>query len=220
MEVAALKKIGKGSTLLLMDRNGGQSKAVAKQLKAGGFKRAFVVSNGFNGARLQAATASPSRWRRSARAASRCRCAVRGDTELHLDLPTGAGRAVAVSDIRNCDSCASRLLPSARPSFLEKWTLFKFIVGVKLQVAVSDCGGWCCGNLHIAIQGGVRWVPLCRVDGGEAKGEAQQQREPRGGAARREQHHPRPGGAPCPRDSHEPVVSSRAPPGTACVTMQ
>lgn len=49
MEVAALKKIGKGSTLLLMDRNGGQSKAVAKQLKAGGFKRAFVVSNGFNG---------------------------------------------------------------------------------------------------------------------------------------------------------------------------
>ena len=58
MEVAALKKIGKGSTLLLMDRNGGQSKAVAKQLKAAGFKRTFVVSNGFNGERLQAAATS------------------------------------------------------------------------------------------------------------------------------------------------------------------
>lgn len=49
MEVAALKKIGKGSTILLLDRNGGQSKAVAKQLRAKGFKRAFVVAGGFGG---------------------------------------------------------------------------------------------------------------------------------------------------------------------------
>lgn len=49
MEVAALKKIGKGSTLLLLDRNGGQSRAVAKQLRQKGFKRAFVVSGGFGG---------------------------------------------------------------------------------------------------------------------------------------------------------------------------
>lgn len=49
MEVASLKKIGKGSTVLLIDRNGSQAKAVAKQLSARGFRRVFVVSGGFAG---------------------------------------------------------------------------------------------------------------------------------------------------------------------------
>lgn len=49
MEVAALKRVGKNTTILLLDRNGGQSKAVAKQLGARGFKNAFVISGGFNG---------------------------------------------------------------------------------------------------------------------------------------------------------------------------
>ena len=49
-EVASLKRVGKGSTLLLLDRNGGQSKAVAKALARKGFRRAFVVSGGFKGA--------------------------------------------------------------------------------------------------------------------------------------------------------------------------
>ena len=51
LEVAALKKIGKGSTLLLLDRNGSASKAVAKELTALGFRKALVVSGGYSGAR-------------------------------------------------------------------------------------------------------------------------------------------------------------------------
>lgn len=47
--VASLKKLGKGSTILLVDRNGSTSKAVAKQLRAKGFRRAFVVASGFGG---------------------------------------------------------------------------------------------------------------------------------------------------------------------------
>ena len=59
-EVASLKRVGKGSTLLLLDGSGGQSKAVAKALACKGFRRAFVVSGGFKGApgRLPA-TAGP-----------------------------------------------------------------------------------------------------------------------------------------------------------------
>jgi hypothetical protein len=49
-EVASLKRVGKGSTLLLLDGSGGQSRAVAKALARKGFRRAFVVSGGFKGA--------------------------------------------------------------------------------------------------------------------------------------------------------------------------
>jgi rhodanese-related sulfurtransferase len=49
-EVASLKRVGKGSTLLLLDGRGGQAKAVAKALARKGFRRAFVVSGGFKGA--------------------------------------------------------------------------------------------------------------------------------------------------------------------------
>lgn len=49
MQVAALKKIGKGSTIFLMDRNGASAKSVARELSKKGFKKAFVVSGGFSG---------------------------------------------------------------------------------------------------------------------------------------------------------------------------
>jgi len=49
MQVAALKKIGKGTTIFLMDRNGGNAKAVARELSNKGFKKSFVVSGGFSG---------------------------------------------------------------------------------------------------------------------------------------------------------------------------
>jgi rhodanese-related sulfurtransferase len=48
-EVASLKKVGKGSTLLLLDNNDGRAKAVAKQLASRGFRRAFTVTRGFKG---------------------------------------------------------------------------------------------------------------------------------------------------------------------------
>ena len=40
LSIAALKKVGKGTRMLLMDRNGGLSKAVAKDLDRKGFKKA------------------------------------------------------------------------------------------------------------------------------------------------------------------------------------
>ncbi|KAK9909244.1 hypothetical protein WJX75_009385 [Coccomyxa subellipsoidea] len=49
LSIAALKKVSKGTKILLLDRNGGQSKAVAKELAKKGFKKVFVVSNGFSG---------------------------------------------------------------------------------------------------------------------------------------------------------------------------
>lgn len=78
-EVASLKKVGKGSTLLLLDNNNGRAKAVAKRLASKGFRRAFTVANGFKGA--------PSPMNRSAatepatalpRASHRCKRALPG----------------------------------------------------------------------------------------------------------------------------------------------
>lgn len=51
-EVASLKRVGKGSTLLLLDGSGGQARAVAKALAGKGFRRAFTVSGGFKGAQF------------------------------------------------------------------------------------------------------------------------------------------------------------------------
>ncbi len=62
-EVASLKKVGKGSTLLLLDNNNGRAKDVAKRLASKGFRRAFTVANGFKGA--------PSPMHRSAATESR-----------------------------------------------------------------------------------------------------------------------------------------------------
>jgi rhodanese-related sulfurtransferase len=44
LQIAALKKIGRGSKILLLDRFGNQSKAVAKELSRRGFGRVFVVA--------------------------------------------------------------------------------------------------------------------------------------------------------------------------------
>ena len=50
LQLSALKKIDRGSTLLLMDRNGSASKDVARELTRLGFRKALVISGGFNGA--------------------------------------------------------------------------------------------------------------------------------------------------------------------------
>jgi len=51
LQVAALKRLGKGTRILLLDRNGGGggAKAVARELRSLGFKRAYVVAGGFGG---------------------------------------------------------------------------------------------------------------------------------------------------------------------------
>ena len=50
LQVAALKRLGPGSTVLLLDRSGsGTARAVAKALAARGFGRVFVIKGGFNG---------------------------------------------------------------------------------------------------------------------------------------------------------------------------
>eukprot|EP00775_Hariotina_reticulata_P005852 gene5852-6093_t len=49
LQIAALKRIGRGSKVLLLDRFGNTSKAVAKELARRGFGRVFVVAGGFDG---------------------------------------------------------------------------------------------------------------------------------------------------------------------------
>ena len=50
LQVASLKRLGKGTRILLMDRNGGgAAKAIARELRSLGFKRVFVVVGGFSG---------------------------------------------------------------------------------------------------------------------------------------------------------------------------
>ena len=39
MQIAALKRIGKGSTVLLLDKNGGTAKAIARELAGRGFRK-------------------------------------------------------------------------------------------------------------------------------------------------------------------------------------
>ncbi len=47
MQIAALKRLNKGTTLYILDRNGSGAKAVAKELAKRGFGKAFVVAGGF-----------------------------------------------------------------------------------------------------------------------------------------------------------------------------
>ena len=49
LQIAALKRIGKGTKVLLLDRNGSTAKAVAKELARRGFGRVFVIEGGFDG---------------------------------------------------------------------------------------------------------------------------------------------------------------------------
>jgi hypothetical protein len=44
LQIAALKRIGRGSKVILLDRYGGAAKTVAKELARRGFGRVFVVS--------------------------------------------------------------------------------------------------------------------------------------------------------------------------------
>ena len=49
LQIAALKRLGKGSSIYLLDRSGGTAKQVAKELASRGFGRVFVVAGGFQG---------------------------------------------------------------------------------------------------------------------------------------------------------------------------
>eukprot|EP00878_Enallax_costatus_P000403 GHUV01000492.1.p1 GENE.GHUV01000492.1~~GHUV01000492.1.p1 ORF type:complete len:402 (+),score=171.48 GHUV01000492.1:78-1283(+) len=49
LQIGALKRIGRGTKVLLLDRYGNQAKAVAKELSRRGFGRAYVVAGGFDG---------------------------------------------------------------------------------------------------------------------------------------------------------------------------
>lgn len=48
LEIQALKRINKGTQVLLLDKNGaGPAKAVAKELSRLGFRNVFIVAGGF-----------------------------------------------------------------------------------------------------------------------------------------------------------------------------
>jgi len=49
LQIAALKRLGKGTKILLLDRYGNASKVVAKELARRGYGRVFVVAGGFDG---------------------------------------------------------------------------------------------------------------------------------------------------------------------------
>ena len=42
LSIAALKKVSRGTRILLLDRNGGQSKTIAKALSKKGFKKVLI----------------------------------------------------------------------------------------------------------------------------------------------------------------------------------
>lgn len=49
MQIAALKRLSKGSPIFILDRNGGTAKAVAREIAARGYGKVFVVTGGFSG---------------------------------------------------------------------------------------------------------------------------------------------------------------------------
>ena len=48
LQIAALKKVTRGTRILLLDRNGGAAKAIARELSRRGFRRTYVVQGGFS----------------------------------------------------------------------------------------------------------------------------------------------------------------------------
>jgi len=48
LQIAALKKVARGTRILLLDRNGGAAKAIARELSRRGFRRTYVVQGGFS----------------------------------------------------------------------------------------------------------------------------------------------------------------------------
>lgn len=49
LQIAALKKVNKGTKIILLDRYGGLSQTIAKELGQKGFSKVFVVAGGFDG---------------------------------------------------------------------------------------------------------------------------------------------------------------------------
>lgn len=49
LQVAALKRLSKGTSILLMDKSGAVSKTVAKYLNSKGFRKCYVVAGGYEG---------------------------------------------------------------------------------------------------------------------------------------------------------------------------
>lgn len=49
VQIAALKKVKKGTRVLLLDKNGSVAKDIAKGLNGRGYKKVFVIDGGFNG---------------------------------------------------------------------------------------------------------------------------------------------------------------------------
>lgn len=50
LQIAALRRLGRGDRILLLDRSGGgPAKAVARALAERGFGRVFVIKGGFQG---------------------------------------------------------------------------------------------------------------------------------------------------------------------------
>lgn len=50
LEIRALKRVNKGTRVLLLDKNGGgQAKNVAKELNKLGFRKIYIVAGGFSG---------------------------------------------------------------------------------------------------------------------------------------------------------------------------
>ena len=49
LEIASLKRVGKGTKLLILDSNGGGAKDIAKGLSARGFRNVFVIQGGYSG---------------------------------------------------------------------------------------------------------------------------------------------------------------------------
>lgn len=48
LQIAALKRVKKRTRILLLDKNGGTAKDIAKALTSRGYKRVFVISGGFS----------------------------------------------------------------------------------------------------------------------------------------------------------------------------
>lgn len=49
MQISNLKKLGKSDTVYLLDKDGGMSRRVARELAGRGFGKVFVIAGGFEG---------------------------------------------------------------------------------------------------------------------------------------------------------------------------
>ena len=49
LQIASLKRVGKGTKILLLDSNGGTAKGIARGLSGRGFRNVLVISGGYSG---------------------------------------------------------------------------------------------------------------------------------------------------------------------------